>query len=345
VAIDLQADARFWRRATFAGSVLMLAVLAAAGVQAFRGDWRAHQRAFKAMGAVPADRALGLVQAQTCAGEVDRCATCHLGAERKDLTDPKIAQPLRAHSVPLDAHASHGVGCADCHGGSARALSAAIAHAFPGSADLDPMMKPPHLQASCARCHVPGETAGMEHLVRGAGLFAKYGCGICHPLSGDGRGGWDFGPDLRAGGRKSARYLETSLVDPAANFPDSTMPSFATAREADPAGFTDLIVFLESLQLPRAPAACSLRERSAPLAALPCASCHAGEAGKAGGRLEHRCAYLLAHRELACAGCHPAAIPAATTQGGGVCPVEREHRGACAACHDGSALAPSGGAR
>jgi len=342
VALDLQADERRVRRAVLAAAAVAFAALALAGAQALRPGWREPQRAFKAMGAIPKDRELGIVQAETCTGEVDRCATCHLGAERKDLTDPKIAQPLRAHSVPLDRHAARAVGCSDCHGGSGRALDAKVAHAFPGSLALDPMLKPPHLQAGCARCHVPGDFPGMERLVHGSKIFATYGCGICHPLSGGGRGGWDFGPDLRAGGRKSLAYLETSLVEPAANFPESTMPSFATAKNADPEGFTDLLIFLESLELPRAPQSCSLRQKSAPLAAMPCASCHAGAAGKASGRVEHRCVYLLAHPELSCAGCHPAAIPAATKERGGVCPVEREHRGACAACHD---EIPTGGAR
>lgn len=339
MAIDLQRDSRRLRQAVLAGAILVLLVLCVAGAQALRPEWRKHQSDFKASGAVGKDRDLGLVQAQTCTGDIDRCATCHLGAERKDLT--KLAQPLKAHSIPLDAHTSHGVGCSDCHGGSGRALSASVAHAFPGSTSQDPMMKEPHIQASCARCHVPGETKGMERLVHGANLFAQYGCGICHPLSGSGRGGWDFGPDLRSGGRKSASYLETSLVEPAANFPESTMPSFVTARDKDKEGFTDLLLFLESLELPRAPESCSLRQRSSPLASAACASCHAGDAGKASGRLKHRCVYLLEHKELACAGCHPAAIPAATAERGGSCPVEIEHRGACAACHDSG----SGGAR
>jgi len=339
VALDLQRDARRLRGAVLVGALLVLGVLAAAGARALHPEWRRHQSAFRAAGAVAADRDLGLVQAQTCTGEIDRCATCHLGAERKDLA--RLAQPLRSHPFPLDAHASRGVGCSDCHGGSARALSASVAHAFPGSTAKDPMMREPHIQASCARCHVPGEVRGTERLVRGARLFAQCGCGVCHPLSGAGRGGWDFGPALRAGGRRSTSYLEASLVDPAANFPESTMPSFATARDGDPEGFTDLLVFLESLELPQAAPSCSLRQRSAALAATACATCHAGEAGRAGGRLAHRCAYLLEHEELACAGCHPAAVPAATPERKGFCPVELEHRGACAACHDpGSGGAP-----
>lgn len=333
MAIDLQADARRLRASILVGSLLVLATLAAAGVQAGRPGWKKHQADFRALGAVPADRSLGIVQAETCTDQVDRCATCHLGAERRDLAGQGVAAPLGAHPFPLDAHASRSVGCADCHGGSARALDAAVAHAFPGDAARDPMMREPHIQASCVRCHVPGDVQGMERLVHGSRVFAEWGCGICHPLSGGGRGGWDFGPDLRAGGRKSVAYLETSLTEPAANFPESTMPSFATVAKADEAAFTDLVIFLQSLELSRA-STCSLRERSARLAAMPCASCHAGPAGQASGRLQHRCLYLAERKDqLACAGCHPQAIPAAGA-GAGVCPVEREHRGACAACHD-----------
>ncbi len=330
MALDLPLDAHRVRLAVLVTSLATLAVLAAAGVHALTPGWRRHQRDFVASGAVEKSRELGVLQRSTCTGEVDRCATCHLGAERADLADPRVPQPLRGHSLPLGAHTAAGVGCADCHGGSGRALDPVAAHAFPGTSQPDPLMKGPHLQAACARCHVPGETKGMERLVHGTQVFAQYGCAICHPLSGDGRGGWDFGPDLRATARRSVQFLETSLKEPTADFPDSTMPSFRTIAAADPTAFTDLLVFLQSLPLSR-PERCNVRGRSQPLADLSCASCHAGPKGTASGRLQHRCAYLIDRKDqLRCGGCH-AEVPQATGRG---CPVEREHRGACAACHD-----------
>lgn len=323
---DLHADARRLRKAILIGGVLVLAAFAFAAVRALRPEWKAYPRAF---GSQPA-----IVQATTCTGAVDRCETCHLGAQRADRASETVALPLRACSGPLRAHTARGVGCGDCHGGNGRALEAAVAHAFPGTASRDAMLREPHIEASCARCHVPGDQIGMEHLVRGEKLFAELGCAMCHPLSGDGRGGWDFGPDLRSTGRKSGTYLETSLKDPAADFPGSTMPSFAMLASSDKAAFTDLLVFLESLELSRA-AACSVRERSAQLSQMPCTACHSGAGGKASGRLSHRCLYIRGHtRQLACSACHPEAIPEAGA-GHGACPVEREHRAACAACHDG----------
>ena len=333
MAIDLQVDARRLRLAILVSAGVLLGALAIAGARAARPAWKRQQSDFVALGAVAKDRELGIAQSAACTGEVDRCETCHLAERRQDLAEKKLAEPFSPHSLPLKGHDARSVGCSDCHGGTPRALEAAVAHAFPGGFAADPMLVQPHIQASCARCHVPGDAPGMERLVHGARLFGELGCGICHPLSGQGRGGWDFGPDLRAGGRRSLVYLETSLTDPAANFPESTMPSFASFASSNKAGFTDLMVFLESLELPRT-RACSVRERSAQLARLSCASCHAGPAGKASGRLAHRCLYIKERREqLACAGCHPEAIPAVGASGG-TCPVEHEHRGACAACHD-----------
>ncbi|MBI5543704.1 MAG: hypothetical protein HY901_07455 [Deltaproteobacteria bacterium] len=322
MAIDLKADARRLRTVVAGCAVALLATLTVAGVQAVRPSWRSQQKA-----STP-----GIVQKATCTGAVDRCETCHPGGGRRD-TGGKGARPP-SHPEILAAHSRHGVGCSDCHGGSGRALEAQVAHAFPGHEATDPMMKEPHLQASCARCHVPGDTKGMERLVNGERLYSEYGCGICHPLESGGRGGWDFGPDLRAGGRRSLPYLETSLTDPAANFPESTMPTFLSLKKSDPAGFTDLVIFLESLELPRAQGACSVREKSTSLARLSCATCHAGAAGKASGRLEHRCLYFKDRKDqLTCGGCHAEEVPAAG-KGEGSCPVEREHRGNCAGCHD-----------
>jgi len=199
VAIDLQADARRLPRAVLVGAGAGGLVLGAAAGQALTPQWKSHQREFRALGG--GGDGPGVVQSSTCVeGEVACCATCHLGADRPDLAEAKL--PLKAHSTPLGAHTARGVGCSDCHGGSPRALRAEAAHAFPGTAGRDAMMKQPHIQASCGRCHVPGDAPGMERLARGAKQYTGLGCGICHPLTGGGLAGYDFGPDLRGGARK-----------------------------------------------------------------------------------------------------------------------------------------------
>lgn len=200
-------------------------------------------------------------------------------------------------------------------------------------------MLQPHIQASCARCHVPGAKEGQERLEQGAWLYLGLGCALCHPLTEGGRGGLDYGPDLTAIGRKSLDDLKASLLDPAANFPGSTMPSFRHALEMEPEATENLLIYLESLVLDRYPD-CGNREKSQGLVGRPCADCHAGENGRAGGRMQHGCPYLVKRAaELRCSNCHSSAGPA-FGPGEGQCPVLQQHMEACAACHDSARSAP-----
>ncbi len=334
MGFDPEKDARRLRAGMLVAALFLLLVLVLAAFRSCRTEWRGHQAAFVEMGAVPAGRDLGILQFENCAGELDRCTTCHLGVLRHDLAGEGIPLPFRAHPAPLAHHVRKRFGCSICHGGTPRALESEIAHAAPGTAEMDPLHLQPHIQASCARCHVPGDRPGMERLKHGAELYLSLGCAICHPLTRGGRGGWDFGTDLRSIGKKSLAYLEASLVDPAQNFPQSTMPSFAATFENHPEALVDLLIYLESLVLARPGAECNRRDRSQGLAGANCTTCHAGEAGRASGRFQHRCPYLLERRDqLDCTRCHPGSVPG-DGEHRGCCPVIREHRKGCTACHD-----------
>jgi len=328
-------EARRLRLGVLVAALALLGVLAAAGYRALTPPWRAVQAGFRErLGPAAGRVATGVREVRTCTGALERCTTCHLGATRADLRGTSVPLPYRAHALDLAPHPPATVGCTACHGGNGRALDPAAAHAWPGGGGApDPLRRSPYLQASCLRCHVPGDAPGMERLARGARLYQGLGCAVCHPLTPGGRGGWDYGPDLTATGRRSPRQLETSLLDPAANFPGSTMPSFRHALGEEPEGRTDLVIYLLGLTLPPAPPSCSLRGRSDALVHRPCATCHAGVAGRAGGRLAHRCGYLRERREhLRCAGCHPEAVPQPGA-GQGWCPVIRAQRDGCEACH------------
>ncbi len=298
--------------------------------------WRLLQERFRALEGEKGraePRGPEIRQIYTCGAGVDRCTTCHLGIQRKDLVDPSIPLPFRAHGPGLRGHRPERIGCTACHGGNGRALDPGPAHRIPGLEARDPLMGEPHVQAACARCHVPGSRPGQDRLVAGALLYLGLGCALCHPLRGEGRGGLDYGPDLRRIARKDPGYLETSLLRPDANFPGSTMPSFRRALGDKREALTSLVIYLEGLALPRLPA-CRDRGAIDGMVGRPCADCHAGRRGAASGRLSHRCIYLLRRsRELRCAGCHEADIPP-PGPGRGYCPVVTEQRGACAACHE-----------
>jgi len=332
VALEPARDGRRAALALLLAGLALAAALAVAAARAWSPEWRAHQQAYRALGLAGDEGALGLQQGADCLGEVERCATCHLGARRPELMGRALPAPLGAHPAGLLERHPPRVGCTDCHGGVGRALSARAAHAMPDGETREPQLRGPHQQARCARCHLPSAALGMPRVVAGAELYLELGCAICHPLAPGGRGGYDFGPDLRALGRRTPRALEQSLLEPAANFPESSMPSFRPTFEDQPGALVDLVIFLEVLGL-EGGGACGLQANSAALAAGPCATCHAGPGGRAGGRFSHRCDFLRARAgELACARCHPAEIPAAGP-GGGECPAVRVHRDACGLCH------------
>lgn len=316
-------------------SVLLVAVvMAVVVVQELRAPWRRLQAQYLALGV---DEAFtGIREINTPHGRVDRCATCHLGSLA--ATAP-VTVKLEPHPPFARGHEPERLGCTVCHGGTGRALNPDVAHALPGTGDRDPLLEPPYIEASCSQCHVPGAVAGSERVARGAELYLSLGCAMCHPLAPGGRGGWDFGPDLRSLARQSPTQLRTSLFEPTADYPRSTMPSYETSLDRDQTALTDLLAFVQALSLT------PLEQPADARVTAPCVDCHSGSRGLAGGRLEHRCTYIKVRPQLVCAGCHDPEVPA-----GRFCPLIIEHREACRACHwqsrtpgAGAALAGSSG--
>jgi hypothetical protein len=332
---ELERQHRLLRVSFLVALCALLCVLVLVVIRVGQEPWRVHQERFVALypdgsegGGEP-----GIRQYFTCASNVDRCPTCHMGIDRRDLADAGIPFPFRAHGPGLGQHVPDRVGCSACHGGAGRALDPGVAHALADHGARDPLMSQPHIQASCTRCHVPGARAGQDRLEQGAWLYLGLGCMLCHPLHEGGRGGVDYGPDLRTMGRRDLDYLETSLIEPCENFPGSTMPSFRLALDKEPEATVSLLIFLESLVLDRYPG-CGTREKTRSLVSRPCATCHAAEGGRAGGRMRHRCTYILRKSaEVRCARCHSSGIPP-TGGGEGYCPLVKQHREACSVCHD-----------
>ena len=333
MAIDLRKDARRqWLVLIGLGTALCVC-LGWIGVREGRQPWRRLQGQFAELGLVARSRSLGIHQERDCQGEWNRCTTCHLGIDRRDLAGNALPKVFAPHPDRGWKHPLQGMGCVACHGGTARSLDPGIAHRRPGSAEKDPLLGQPHIQASCSRCHLPGDRPGMERLVAGAMLYLNLGCGMCHPLENQGRGGFDFGPDLRQSSRRSLPFLKNSLLEPTTDFPGSTMPSFQRTFASDTEGLTALLIFVESLSLPRAER-CSLRPQGDPWAEVSCLRCHGKARGAASGLLGHRCLYLLERRaELSCAGCHPGELAAAANARGD-CPIIAQHRKNCAVCHE-----------
>ncbi|MBI5507278.1 MAG: hypothetical protein HY903_00870 [Deltaproteobacteria bacterium] len=311
---------------------VLFAGLAIAAAQGLSRPWKAFQAQFVALGLGKSEVPPGIVEVSTCDGDVDRCTTCHLGAARLDLNVAAIGHPFRSHRPALGSHTPERMGCTACHGGVGRALDVDRAHALAGTAGVDPLLKTPFVLASCGRCHVPGDRPGTETLVQGALLYLQLGCAICHSLTAGGIGAWDDGPELRALGRRSKVELETSLFEPAADFPESTMPSYEPTFEGHPEELTVLSTYVQALTLTRLPACATAAARDLGALSVACSRCHL-DGGPAAG-VPHRCSYILERKaELRCRGCHGAATGKNAAQD---CPVVAAHRPACVACHWGS---------
>lgn len=323
----MPAESATFRVAVLAGLVALSASLGAWVYRHHNAPWKVSQRAFAAAVGAQGTKLNEILEVRSCDGAADRCVTCHLGIDGANPVE--LPRPFGGHGPGLTGHAARIIGCSACHGGAPRALDDR-AHRLAGSAQRDPLMTEPHVQASCGRCHVPGSVAGTQRLAQGAQLYLGLGCALCHPVGTSGKGGLDYGPDIAAAGRRTPKELKISLFEPEADFKGSTMPSFRLALEPEPTATENLIIFLESLALGRA-SSCGERDPTQALAMAPCTTCHAGEAGAASGRLTHRCSFIV-HRadELRCSRCHASELP----PGSADCPVVLAHRSACSVCHD-----------
>ncbi len=330
---DTKSDSRKVRMVFFLASVTLLASMLFVWLWKSDPQWIRIQNAYDGPFLGPAGFTGEIRQKKNCAGQQERCTTCHLMVNRKELMGPSVKKIYRAHPVSMIHHFSKGVGCSQCHGGNPEALDPLVAHALTNGVGKDPLMTQPNIQASCAKCHLPGSVAGTERLASGAMMFVQLGCMVCHPMQAGGAGSADYGPDLRAMGRQHLDYLRTSILEPTANFASSTMPSFRRTFEHRPKELEDLLIYVQSLTMNKA-SPCATRDKFNGLVRWECTRCHNGPSGKAQGRTSHSCPYIKERaQELRCSRCHPGSIPEPGFFSGR-CPVVLAHRKNCAACHD-----------
>jgi mono/diheme cytochrome c family protein/peptidoglycan hydrolase CwlO-like protein len=162
---------------------------------------------------------------------VDRCQTCHIGANRPGFEN--APQPFRTHSnrevlFADSAHPLQKYGCTTCHEGQGPAVnSVKQAH---GEVEYweTPLLRGTKVQSSCVSCHLnvqPLKEAPV--LAQGQRLFEQIGCTGCHLAK-----GYEdipkIGPSLR---RVSAKVDPSWMVrwiqNPHVFRPRTRMPNFA----------------------------------------------------------------------------------------------------------------------
>lgn len=163
----------------------LLLMASAAYEEHFHGEWRGIQADYRArlVNASTDENSRRVAESFTIEqkqlylselGSIDRCTTCHLGAENPAMADAEM--PLQTHpGTLLRSHPTETFGCTICHQGEGRAISSAKAHGwYPDGRPVPhvraPMLRDDAVYTSCGKCHSQIDLYGGE-----ADLFAASG--------------------------------------------------------------------------------------------------------------------------------------------------------------------------
>ncbi len=131
------------------------------------------------------------VDAVASEARVDRCVTCHLGAQRPGFEGEGWPLVLRSHPrldlflSESSPHPYQQFGCTVCHGGEGRATGFELAgHPTASSPSTDRPIFPRGLfEAGCIRCHEGrDELPAAPVAAAGSRLVRQMGCSGCHQV-------------------------------------------------------------------------------------------------------------------------------------------------------------------
>ncbi|MFQ5706366.1 MAG: c-type cytochrome [bacterium] len=210
-------------------SLVFLVVLAISPAKDYFRQWRHYQKEYnKLLLAQPKRKKpvpIGIKQIwNKKLDRVDRCTSCHLGVEERDLVGAK--QPYTPH--PRVYHDLNEFGCTICHDGQGLATSKEKAHDGRPYWE-EPLLPREYLEASCGKCHKEEVVPRAPVLTLGRTLIKKYNCAGCHRI---GEVTKEYAPRLDGIGDKTNRsWLVRWLKDPKAFRPETRMPDFKLSDE------------------------------------------------------------------------------------------------------------------
>ena len=282
-------------------ALALLNLLAAAWVvwdeAVTRRPWKRYQQQFNGLQARRGKSPAPVRIRQTtnpALGVVDRCQTCHLGVDRRDLGGRDVPPVFRAHprrrALLGKNHPPGVVGCTACHHGQGPQTKG-VGHAAFDHGRNDPYWERPMLrgaftESTCARCHTAElQIPGAPTYNLGRRLFQQRRCFGCHAGT-RGDPGYPAGPSLAHLRHKtSAALVRAWLLDPPGLRPGTRMPRFwSKPRGPGSVARQEVIAitaYLGSLQPPRpltaAPAAAApglARQGQQLFGQLGCRGCH-----------------------------------------------------------------------
>lgn len=220
-------------------SAAFLGIFAWVFLKEYLAEWRKQQAIFRtferqvkdphALSLAP--RADGIRQVWLAdIDRVDRCTTCHLGADDADFA--AAPAPFRSHSGSwLQTHRPERFGCTVCHGGQGEATGFRSAAHQPIPHWSEPMRSPELMEANCGSCHRERAPRQATWLAEGRRLIAEANCVACHDLPGF-RADEVRSPRLESVGYKvRPDWLDRWLKDPQVYLPRSRMPNFRLEAE------------------------------------------------------------------------------------------------------------------
>ncbi len=210
-------------------SLIFFMVLAISPAKDYFSEWRRYQKEYNQLLAAqprrlkPIEIAIKQIWNPEL-GRVDRCTSCHLGLEEKNLVAAK--QPFTPH--PQIYHDMNEFGCTTCHSGQGLATTAEKAHDGQPYWE-EPILPKAYIESSCGKCHKEQQAPEAPILTYGRQLLKKYNCVGCHVI---GNLPKEYAPILDGIGDKTTwSWLVRWLKDPKAFRPETRMPDFKLSDE------------------------------------------------------------------------------------------------------------------
>ncbi|MFQ6115758.1 MAG: c-type cytochrome, partial [bacterium] len=205
-------------------SLIFLVVLAISPAKDYFTEWRHYQKEYnKLLSHQPRRLKPVTIEIKQIwnkeLDQVDRCTSCHLGLEEKDLV--RVNPPFTPH--PQIYHNLNEFGCTICHKGQGLATSTQKAHDGRPYWE-EPLLPKKYIESSCGRCHKEEAVPEAPTLTLGRQFLKTYNCAGCHKIGDMTK---SYAPRLDGIGDKTTRsWLVRWLKDPKAFRPKTKMPDF-----------------------------------------------------------------------------------------------------------------------